>query len=216
MRSPGCRRISHTRTLSFSERSRDPTQRIGVIALAFEFLGDIFRPGGVVGLERRFFHHGQCHRGSSSTICVSEYNRFEDIANAASKAGKRERGPRHHHRWLDERAVRGAACCVPPAGRSIFTKKVVGELSGRGAGIVAQPEILDGPARRSVLRRAISALRSRSGGCSIHPGALVLETDCPQVMTAWERVYRILRDALPGAALSSGPDRCATIEQIGG
>jgi 2-polyprenyl-6-methoxyphenol hydroxylase-like FAD-dependent oxidoreductase len=28
-------------------------------------------------------------------------------------------------------------------------------------------------------------------------GRMTLETECPQVMTAWERVYRILRDAFP-------------------
>ena len=75
-------------------------------------------------------------------------------------------------------------------------EKVVGELSGRGAGIVAQPEIL----------AALEALglETRDLGVAVEKrrlfdssGRLVLETDCPQVMTAWERVYRILRDAFP-------------------
>ncbi len=75
-------------------------------------------------------------------------------------------------------------------------EKVEGELSGRGAGIVAQPEIL-------AALRALG-LETRNLGVAVDKrrlfdssGNLVLETDCPQVMTAWERVYRILHDAFP-------------------
>ena len=82
-------------------------------------------------------------------------------------------------------------------------EKVVGELSGRGAGIVAQPEIL----------AALEALglETRDLGVAVQKrrlfdssGRLVLETDCPQVMTAWERVYRILRDAFPAQHYHQG------------
>ena len=75
-------------------------------------------------------------------------------------------------------------------------EKVEGPLSGRGAGIVAQPEIL-------TALRALG-LETRDLGVAVDKrrlfdasGRLVLETDCPQVMTAWERVYRILHDAFP-------------------
>ena len=75
-------------------------------------------------------------------------------------------------------------------------EKVEGELSGRGAGIVAQPEIL---AALRKLRIATDDL-----GVAVQhrrlfdaSGGLILESDCPQVMTAWERVYRVLRDAFP-------------------
>ncbi len=75
-------------------------------------------------------------------------------------------------------------------------EKVGGELSGRGAGIVAQPEIL----------AALADLGLTSGDLGVPvrnrrlfdgSGRILLETGCPQVMTAWERVYRILRDAFP-------------------
>ena len=75
-------------------------------------------------------------------------------------------------------------------------EKVEDELSGRGAGIVAQPEIL----------AALEALglETQDLGVAVDTrrlfdasGHRVLETDCPQMMTAWERVYRILRDAFP-------------------
>lgn len=82
-------------------------------------------------------------------------------------------------------------------------EKVEGELSGRGAGIVAQPEIL-------TALRALG-LETRDLGVSVEKrrlfdssGGLVLETDCPQVMTAWERVYRILHDAFPAEHYHQG------------
>lgn len=92
-------------------------------------------------------------------------------------------------------------------------EKVEGELSGRGAGIVAQPEILS----------ALQALGLGTGALGVAvrkrrlldaAGRIVLETDCPQVMTAWERVYRILRDAFPSAHYHRGL-ALAAIEQNG-
>ncbi|ARQ00439.1 FAD binding domain-containing protein [Pseudorhodoplanes sinuspersici] len=98
-------------------------------------------------------------------------------------------------------------------------EKVEGELSGRGAGIVAQPEIL----------AALDALglETRDLGVAVEKrrlfdasGRMVLETDCRQVMTAWERVYRILRDGFPAAhyhqgqslrAIEQFPDKVAAI-----
>jgi 2-polyprenyl-6-methoxyphenol hydroxylase-like FAD-dependent oxidoreductase len=85
-------------------------------------------------------------------------------------------------------------------------ERVDTELAGRGAGIVAQPVVmrtlrelgLDGTGlgveatRRTVLDTA---------------GRVICEAHCPQTLTAWERLYRILRDGFPpehyrrGAAL---------------
>jgi len=93
-------------------------------------------------------------------------------------------------------------------------EKVEGELSGRGAGIVAQPEIL--AALRGLgldtaaLGVAVQKRRLLDAG-----GRIVLETDCPQVMTAWERVYRILRDAFPPDRYHRGCS-LAAIEQASG
>ena len=82
-------------------------------------------------------------------------------------------------------------------------EKVEGELSGRGAGIVAQPEII-------AALRALG-LETRDLGVAVERrrmfdarGRMTLETDCAQVMTAWERVYRILRDAFPPAHYHRG------------
>jgi 2-polyprenyl-6-methoxyphenol hydroxylase-like FAD-dependent oxidoreductase len=65
-------------------------------------------------------------------------------------------------------------------------ERVESELSGRGAGIVAQQELIE---RLRGLGLETSAL-----GVHITTRKII---HCPQVLTAWERVYRLLRDALP-------------------
>lgn len=73
-------------------------------------------------------------------------------------------------------------------------ERVEGELSGRGAGIVAQPELI---ARLEGLGLNTGDLGVRISRRQIL-GADARITDelaCPQVATAWERVYRLLRDA---------------------
>jgi 2-polyprenyl-6-methoxyphenol hydroxylase-like FAD-dependent oxidoreductase len=70
------------------------------------------------------------------------------------------------------------------------------ELSGRGAGIVAQQELI---ARLRGLGLATDGLGVEVSKRKIfdRDGGLTEETECPQVLTAWERVYRLLRDAFP-------------------
>jgi 2-polyprenyl-6-methoxyphenol hydroxylase-like FAD-dependent oxidoreductase len=73
-------------------------------------------------------------------------------------------------------------------------ERVVNELAGRGAGIVAQAELI---ARMKGL-----GLDTRDLGVAMttrkildRAGRTTLTLECPQVLTAWERVYRLLRDA---------------------
>ena len=82
-------------------------------------------------------------------------------------------------------------------------ERVESELSGRGAGIVAQAELIE---------------RLRGLGLPTHELGVpittrkILDADgrfthaftCPQVLTAWERVYRLLRDAFPPAHYHRG------------
>lgn len=75
-------------------------------------------------------------------------------------------------------------------------ERVDSELSGRGAGIVAQQELIErlrglGLATEELgvhitTRKIIDAV-----------GRVTHEIPCPQVLTAWERVYRLLRDGIP-------------------
>jgi 2-polyprenyl-6-methoxyphenol hydroxylase-like FAD-dependent oxidoreductase len=75
-------------------------------------------------------------------------------------------------------------------------ERVERELSGRGAGIVAQPELRD-------TLKALG-LDVRDLGVEVTTRQLLDASGrvqnrliCPQILTAWERVYRILRDAFP-------------------
>jgi 2-polyprenyl-6-methoxyphenol hydroxylase-like FAD-dependent oxidoreductase len=75
-------------------------------------------------------------------------------------------------------------------------ERVESELSGRGAGIVAQAELIE----------RLRGLGLPTDALGVHittrkildaQGHLTSEIECPQVLTAWERVYRLLRDAFP-------------------
>jgi len=82
-------------------------------------------------------------------------------------------------------------------------ERVDSELSGRGAGIVAQP----------VVPRTMRALGIDTADLGVEmttrkildvEGRVVVEAHCPQTLTAWERLYRILRDAFPAAHYHRG------------
>ncbi|HKS87582.1 MAG TPA: FAD-dependent monooxygenase [Pseudolabrys sp.] len=75
-------------------------------------------------------------------------------------------------------------------------ERVESELSGRGAGIVAQAEL--------IVRLGRLGLPTHELGVQITTrkildasGRFTHTYECPQVLTAWERVYRLLRDAFP-------------------
>jgi len=76
-------------------------------------------------------------------------------------------------------------------------ERVESELSGRGAGIVAQAELIE----------RVRGLGLSTDELGVHittrkildaQGRFTHEIECPQVLTAWERLYRLLRDAFPG------------------
>ena len=74
-------------------------------------------------------------------------------------------------------------------------ERVETELSGRGAGIVAQPELIDRIRRLGIEPAEFGvAIQGRKINSS---GRLVCTGECPQVLAAWEGVYRLLRDAFP-------------------
>jgi 2-polyprenyl-6-methoxyphenol hydroxylase-like FAD-dependent oxidoreductase len=92
-------------------------------------------------------------------------------------------------------------------------ERVAGELAGRGAGIVAQPALIahldalgleTGELGVAVSRRQVL---DRGGG-------VIARNSCPQILTAWERVYRLLRDALPADRYHRGRS-LAAFEQSG-
>lgn len=83
------------------------------------------------------------------------------------------------------------------AGWAVDVYERVGEeLSGRGAGIVAQPELIAAMQRLGLRTDDLGVPVSRRRLFD-RAGAVIAERECPQILTAWERVYRILRDAFP-------------------
>src|ERR1700683_2414842 len=94
-------------------------------------------------------------------------------------------------------------------------ERAEGGLAGRGAGIVAQPEM--------IARLAGIGLDTREIGVSVtarrvfdSEGRLVASSVCPQVLTAWERVYHMLRGAFPDAHYHPGRSFAALRQDASG
>jgi 2-polyprenyl-6-methoxyphenol hydroxylase-like FAD-dependent oxidoreductase len=94
-------------------------------------------------------------------------------------------------------------------------ERVESELSGRGAGIVAQPDLIDTLNRLGIDSTGLGVEITTRKILDV-TGRLAGECACPQVLTAWERVYRALRDAFGPAhyhrgkgvlSLEQNPDR---------
>ncbi len=82
-------------------------------------------------------------------------------------------------------------------------ERVESELSGRGAGIVAQRELIERLRKLGLATDALGvAITTRK--ILDAQGRFTEQIECPQVLTAWERVYRLLRDAFPAAHYHRG------------
>jgi 2-polyprenyl-6-methoxyphenol hydroxylase-like FAD-dependent oxidoreductase len=82
-------------------------------------------------------------------------------------------------------------------------ERVESELADRGAGIVAQAELIARMNALSLDTRDLGvAMRTRK--ILDQSGAMTTTLECPQVLTAWQRVYRVLRDAFPGERYHRG------------
>ncbi|MBN8964808.1 MAG: NAD(P)-binding protein, partial [Rhizobiales bacterium] len=75
-------------------------------------------------------------------------------------------------------------------------ERVESELSGRGAGIVAQPGVSHA-LRGLGIGVTDLGVETRVRKIFDPDGRVVVQSDCPQTLTAWERLFRILRDAFP-------------------
>jgi 2-polyprenyl-6-methoxyphenol hydroxylase-like FAD-dependent oxidoreductase len=90
-----------------------------------------------------------------------------------------------------------AAIMLHRRGRKVDVfERVPGELAGRGAGIVAQPGLI---ARLDMMGLPTRELGVENNQRRVldRDGRATVTGTCPQVFTAWERVYRLLRDAFP-------------------
>ncbi|MGB7037479.1 MAG: FAD-dependent monooxygenase [Xanthobacteraceae bacterium] len=75
-------------------------------------------------------------------------------------------------------------------------ERVEKELAGRGAGIVAQAELIARLDKLGLDTRDLGVAMTRRRILD-RSGRAASTLECPQVLTAWERVYRLLRDAFP-------------------
>jgi 2-polyprenyl-6-methoxyphenol hydroxylase-like FAD-dependent oxidoreductase len=82
-------------------------------------------------------------------------------------------------------------------------ERVESQLAGRGAGIVAQPTVADTLRGLGIdpFNLGVDATTRQVLDLAGH---IVCSAQCPQILTSWERVYRILRDAFPGAQYHRG------------
>jgi len=90
-----------------------------------------------------------------------------------------------------------AALLLRRAGWDVdILERVETELAGRGAGIVAQPDLIE-TLRGLGIDTADMGVEIATRKILAQSGHVTREFTCPQVLTAWERVYRALRDAFP-------------------
>src|SRR5262245_1059471 len=82
-------------------------------------------------------------------------------------------------------------------------ERVENELAGRGAGIVAQPELIERLKRLGLETSGLGVAITHRKMFEAS-GRLLHTIECPQVLTAWERVYQILRTAFPAASYHRG------------
>src|SRR5262249_12619313 len=83
-------------------------------------------------------------------------------------------------------------------------ERVESELAGRGAGIVAQPDLIE-TLRRLGIDATDLGVEITTRKILDTSGRVAGEFACPQVLTAWERVYRLPRDAFPRRHYHPGP-----------
>ena len=71
------------------------------------------------------------------------------------------------------------------------------DLQGRGAGIVTHPELIDALAQAGITVTENFGVKVQTRVTVGRDGSIVGSRDAPQVLTAWNRVYRLLRGAFP-------------------
>ncbi len=96
------------------------------------------------------------------------------------------------------------------------SERVAVPLSGRGAGIVTHPalrRILESLGLDTATAFGVPVARRVMLGVD---GAVLASRDCPQVMTSWDRLFRLLRGAWPDAQYALGEALTGVTEGPGG
>ena len=85
-------------------------------------------------------------------------------------------------------------------------ERTPGELAGRGAGIVAQPELREALAAAEIGDVGDVGVRVETRLLLDASGAIVMRHPCPQIVTSWEHMHRLLRARLPDAHYHAGAE----------
>lgn len=98
-------------------------------------------------------------------------------------------------------------------------ERVPAELAGRGAGIVTHPELFDAMAAAGIAFDDALGVKVQSRVTLAQNGTVLSEHTMPQTLTAWGKMYHVLRAALPDVhyhaggtvvSVEDGPD-CAMV-----
>ena len=96
-------------------------------------------------------------------------------------------------------------------------ERTPGELAGRGAGIVAQPDLRAGLAAAGIGDIGEVGVEVATRVLLDASGRTLFQHPCPQTVTSWERVHRLLRARLPDRHYHAGSElqRIEIAEPIG-
>ena len=83
-------------------------------------------------------------------------------------------------------------------------ERVPDELAGRGAGIVTHPELFDALKAAGVGIDDSIGVKVLSRVTLAQDGSVLSERSLPQTLTAWAKMYHVLRSALPDSHYHSG------------
>lgn len=99
---------------------------------------------------------------------------------------------------------------------ALVFERVPEALSARGAGIVTHPELSRILELAGAPPGADFGVPVRDRLVLARDGRVIARHDCPQVMTGWDRLWRMLRDALPDGAYRNGAEFVAMEQDDGG
>src|SRR3974390_2409098 len=177
--------------------------RVRILCLALEFGSDLCRPLRFVFFIGRFVEHGQGH-GAFLRCYLPSYiaycRRRKDLGStqlAGTQGGRAVLIGGSVSGLLSGLLMRRAGWDVD------IYERVESELSGRGAGIVAHSELSERLRKLGLATEALGVHITTRKIIDVS-GRLTEQVECPQVLTAWERVYRLLRDAFPPAHYHRG------------
>ena len=83
-------------------------------------------------------------------------------------------------------------------------ERVPEELAGRGAGIVTHPELFDAMTAAGIAIDDSIGVKVQSRVTFAQSGAVLSERELPQTLTAWGKIYHVLRAALPDVHYHAG------------